>query len=69
MGMKRGLTLGEEHRFRVSENRVLRRILGTKGEKLEGGWRGLHNEKLHNLYVSLNNIKVISRKMYHVWER
>jgi hypothetical protein len=42
--------LREEHRLRVFENRVLRRILGLKGGEVTGGWRGLHNEELHNLY-------------------
>jgi hypothetical protein len=46
------LTLREEHRLRVFENRVLRRIFGPKMEKVAGGWRRLHNEELHNLYAS-----------------
>jgi hypothetical protein len=44
------LTLREEHRLRVFENRMLRRIFGLKGDKVTGGWRKLHNEELHNLY-------------------
>jgi hypothetical protein len=43
----------------VSENRVLRRVFGSKREEMAGGWRRLHNEKLHNLYASPNIIKVI----------
>jgi hypothetical protein len=43
-----GLTLSEEHRLRVSGNRVLR-IFGPKKEEVAGGWRRLHNEALHNL--------------------
>jgi hypothetical protein len=43
------LTLGEEHRLRVFENRVLRGIFGPKCAEVTGGWRKLHNEKLHNL--------------------
>jgi hypothetical protein len=43
----------------VSENRVLRRIFGSKREEVAGGWRRLHNEELHNLYVSRNIIRVI----------
>jgi hypothetical protein len=39
------------HKLRVFENRVLRRILEPKAEVV-GGWRKLHNEKLHNLYPS-----------------
>jgi hypothetical protein len=40
----------EEHRLRVFENRVLRRIIGTKMDKVKGEWRKLHNEGLHDLY-------------------
>jgi hypothetical protein len=46
------LTLWEEHRLRVFEDRVLRRIFGPKREEVTGGWRKLHNEELHNLYSS-----------------
>jgi hypothetical protein len=42
----------EEHSLRVSENRLLRRILGCKKEEMTGGWRRLHTEGLHNLYTS-----------------
>jgi hypothetical protein len=57
-------TLGEEHRLWVFENRVLRGIFGSKIDKMMGSWRRLHNEKLHNLYTSPNNIRVIkSRRM------
>jgi hypothetical protein len=41
------------------ENRVLRRIFGSKREKVVGGWRRLHNEEICNLYTSQNNIRVI----------
>jgi hypothetical protein len=48
----------------VLENRVLRKILGHKGEEVAGDWRRLHNEELHNLYASLNTIRFIkSRRM------
>jgi hypothetical protein len=40
------LTLREEHRMRVFENMVLRRIFGPRKEEVVGGWRRLHNEKL-----------------------
>jgi len=40
------LTLWEEHRLRVPENRVLRRIFGPKREEMVRGWRTLHNEEL-----------------------
>jgi hypothetical protein len=57
------LTLREEHRPRVFENRVLRKIFGPKrGE--DGLWRKLHNDELHNLNSSPNIVRVIkSRKM------
>jgi hypothetical protein len=42
------LTLREEHRLRVFENRVLRRIFGPKSDEVTGGWRKLHSGELHN---------------------
>jgi hypothetical protein len=55
--------LREEHRLRVFENRVLRRIFGSKMEK-DGSWRKIHNDELHSLYSSLNIVRVIkSRRM------
>jgi hypothetical protein len=50
------LTLRKEHRVRVCENRVLRRIFGPKSDEVTGGWRKLHNEELHNLFSSLSLI-------------
>jgi hypothetical protein len=46
------LTLREEHRLRVFENRVLRRIFGPKRDEVTGEWRRLHNEGLNDLYSS-----------------
>jgi hypothetical protein len=43
------LTLREEHRLRVFENNVLRRIFGPKRDEVTGGWRKLHNEELRDL--------------------
>jgi hypothetical protein len=58
------LTLREEHRLRVFENRVLRRIFGPKRDDMTVDWRKLHNEELHNLYFSPNIIRMIkSRRM------
>jgi hypothetical protein len=51
--------LRKEHRLKVCENRVLRRIFGPKREEQEGGWRRLHNRELHNLYAAPNIIRVI----------
>jgi hypothetical protein len=51
------LTLMEEHRLRVFENRLLRRIFGPKRDGGTGGWRKLHNEELHNLYSLLSIIR------------
>jgi hypothetical protein len=56
------LTLREEHRLRVSENRVLRRIFGPKGNEVTEGWRKLHNEELHNLYSSPSIIRMIKTR-------
>jgi hypothetical protein len=59
------LTLREEHRLRVFENRVLRRIFGPKRDEETRGLRKLHNEELHNVYSSSPSIirMIKSRKM------
>jgi hypothetical protein len=55
--------LGEEHRLRVLENRVLRKIFEPKREE-DGSWGKLHNIELHDLYSSSNIVRVIqSRRM------
>jgi hypothetical protein len=53
------LTLREEHRLRVFENRVLRRIFGPNSDEVMGDWRKLHNEVLRTLYSSPNIIRMI----------
>jgi hypothetical protein len=58
------LTLREEQRLKVFENRVLRRIFRPKRDEATGEWRRLHNEELNDLYSSPNIIRVIkSRRM------
>ena len=52
------LTLREECRLGVFENRILRRIFGPKRDE-NGEWRRLHNEELHMLYFSPNIVRVI----------
>ena len=46
----RSLTLREERRLRIYENRVLRRIFGPKRDEVRGEWRKLNNEELNELY-------------------
>jgi hypothetical protein len=53
------LTLKEERRLRVFENRVLRRIFGPKRDEVTGEWRKLHNEEVNGLYSLLNIVRVI----------
>ena len=58
------LTLREECRLRVFENRVLRKIFGPKMDEVIGEWSKLHNEELNDLYCSPNIFRVIkSRRM------
>jgi len=54
MGVKIGLTLREERRLRVFDNRVLRGIFGSKTDDVPEEWRRLHNEKLYDRYCSPN---------------
>jgi hypothetical protein len=52
VGVKLGsLTIREEHRLRIFETMVLRRIFGLKRDEVVGGLRKLHNEELHNFYI------------------
>ena len=58
------LTLREEHRKMVFQNRVLRRIFGPKGEEVIGEWRKRHNGELNDLYTSPKIVREIkSRRM------
>jgi hypothetical protein len=57
--------LREEHRLRVFESGVLKRIYKPKRDEVTGEWRKLHNEELHNLYSSTTDIirQAKSRRM------
>jgi hypothetical protein len=58
------LTLREEHRLGVFENRALKRLFGPRRDEVTGEWRKLHNEELHDLCSSPSIIKIIkSRRM------
>ena len=56
------LTLREEYRLRVFENKVLRKIFGAKWDEVTGEWRKLHNTELHALYSSPNIIRNIKSR-------
>ena len=56
------LTLREEHRLRVFENRVLRRIFGPKRDGVTREWRKLRNEEPNDLYFSPNIVRVIKSR-------
>jgi hypothetical protein len=52
------LTLREEHRLGVFENRVLKRIFGPNRDEVTGEWRKLHNEEIRNLCSSPSIIRI-----------
>jgi hypothetical protein len=56
------LTLREEHRLRVFENRVLRRIFGPKNDEVTREWRKLHDKELHDLYSLPIIIRIIKSR-------
>jgi len=56
------LTLREERKLRVFENRVLRRIFGPRRDDVTGEWRRLHKEELNYLYSSPNIVRVIKSR-------
>jgi hypothetical protein len=56
------LTLREEHRLSLFENRVLKKIFVPKRNEVTGGWRKLHNEELHNLYSLPSVIRMIKSR-------
>jgi hypothetical protein len=53
------LTLRDERRLRVFENRVLRRVFGLKRDEVTGEWRKLHNAELNDLYSLPNTVRVV----------
>jgi hypothetical protein len=60
------LTVREDRRLRVFENKVLRRIFEPKRDEVTGGSMKLHNEELHDLY-SLPNIIRMIKSMVMRW--
>ena len=56
------LTLREERRLSVFENRVLRRVFGPKRDEVTGEWRKLHNEELSDMYALLNIVRVVKSR-------
>ena len=53
------LTLLEKRRLRVSENRVLRKIIRPRRDEITGEWKRLYNEEINDLYSSPNTVRVI----------
>ena len=56
------LTLMEEHRLRVFENRVLRGIFWAKGDEVTGEWRKIHDEELNDLYCAPNIVWMVKSR-------
>jgi hypothetical protein len=62
------VTLREELRLKVFENRLLRRVFGPKRDKVTEEWRILHNEELNDLYSLPNIVRVVKSKRMR-WTR
>jgi hypothetical protein len=60
------LTLREDHRLGIFENRVLRRMFGPQRDEVRREWRKLHNEDLHDLYSSPNVVRVIKARRVNI---
>ena len=56
------LTLLEDRRLRVFENRALRRVFGPKTDEVTGEWRKLHNKELSDLYSLPNIVRVVKSR-------
>jgi hypothetical protein len=56
------LTLREERRLWVFENRVLRKLFGPKRDEVTGEWRKLHDEELNDLYSLPNTVRVVKSR-------
>jgi len=59
--------LREQHRLRVYENRVLRKIFGPQDKEVMGGWSKMHNEELQDLKMSSNIITAIKSRTVRWW--
>jgi hypothetical protein len=58
------LTVREERRLRMFENRLLKRVFGPKRDEVTGEWSKIHNEELNDLYSLPNIVRVVkSRRM------
>ena len=57
------LTLREERRVKMFENRVLKRVFGSKRDEVTGVWRKVHNEELNDLYSSPKITQVMKLRM------
>jgi hypothetical protein len=62
------VTVRDEHKLRVFEDRVLRRIFGPKRDGVTGGWTKPYNEELHNLHSSPSIIGIIKSRRLR-WAR
>jgi len=56
------MILADEHKLRVFENKVLRKIYRKKRDEMTGEWRRLHNEELHGLYDLPNVVKIMKSR-------
>jgi hypothetical protein len=56
------LIIRVKHTKKIFEKRVLRGIFGPKRGEVARGWKKLHNKELHNLYYSINIIRIIKSK-------